>query len=228
MARPKDKNSRRSRAERRRLQKEADAAARGLAANDLGQPNMRVQSLRRLFAWLRPDESDTSRKDFGGTIDQDICDGVGQLHALGLLDGHGHDPLEMRDRAREWGHHYAQLLRCCATRTSSYERMDKGVKEVRYTAADRRFDAMDESLGAMEKAALLSLIVDNLIGDFAGQQVVPWAQALVDEAMLKRGKVPHAMRFPDEHDRSLHRAAIRGMCQLVDATLPMRRNHLAA
>lgn len=218
MARPKDKNSRRSRAERRRQRKAVEDAARGIS-DTRKDPNEKVQARRKTFSFVRDD-----LEGRGGMIDQDIFDGLGQMHAVGLLSGHGHDGKDLRDIGRKWGDHYATLLKCCAVKTSSYERMDRGVKEYVYTKADEAWDNMDEALCGFERMALLSLIVDPMIGDFGGEPVTPWAQALIDEKLAERGVFKALMLFPSAHERELYRAAIRGLCTLYDASLPSRRS----
>lgn len=186
-----------------------------------GAPNRRVLERRNLFAFVRPTKGPDGRH---GSIDQDICDGIGQMHALGLLDGHGHDPQDMRDRGREWGNHYARLLKGLGMKTANYERMAKGVQAIEMTPADYRFDRMDNELGRFERQVLMSLIVDPMIGDHFGQEVVPWAQSLIDQALMERGLFPtEVIRFPDMEDREYLSACIRGLCQLVDGALPQRR-----
>lgn len=179
-----------------------------------------ILARRKLFAFVTPSKGPDGR---GGEIDQDVCDAIGQLHALGLLDGHGLDPTELRDRGREWGAHYAKLLRKSGYKTGGYERMDKGVQEVRLSGADTTFDRMDENLRGIERSALLSLIVDPIVGSWPlGEEEAPWARAIICEALLKRGKLPPSMRFPDANDKAMLDAAIRGLCILVDGALPRR------
>jgi hypothetical protein len=57
------------------------------------------------------------------------------------------------------------------------------------TAADLMFDRMDEALPRYERQVLLSLVVDPLIGHL---ETVPWAQSLIDEALLARGRLDWA------------------------------------
>lgn len=185
------------------------------------EPADHVVRRRNLFAWLKPTNGPDGR---GGTIDQDICDGIGQLHALGLLDGHGHDPQDMRDKGRFWGGHYCKLLRGHGFKTQSYERQDRGRHNPSLTGEDALFDRMDANLPAFERNVLLSLLVDPMIGSgpFA-HEIAPWAQSLIDEALLQRGKqIPQAMVFPTLNDRELLKAAIRGLCALIDGSLPGR------
>lgn len=185
------------------------------------EPNERVQERRMLYAWLHPTKGPDGR---GGSIDQDICDGIGQLHALGLLDGHGHDPQDMRDEGRFWGGHYAKLLKAHGFKTQTYERKDRGQHNASISGADMLFDKMDESLPSYERNVLLSLLVDPVIGSGPfGHDITPWAQSLIDEALLTKGKqISPLMIFPTLNDRELLKAAIRGLCCLVDGALPAR------
>ena len=178
-------------------------------------PAQYILDRRRLFGGIA-----TAPK--GGEIDSEVCDAIGQLCALGLLDGHGHDPVELRDKGRFWGGHYAKLMKGSAVKVSSYERKDRTSGHANaLTGADLMFDRMDENLPSYERVILLSLLVDPLIGH---GDTVPWAQALIDEALLQRKRLPEGrvMRFPDMDDRYKLEACIRGLCVLVDGSLPAR------
>jgi hypothetical protein len=188
---------------------------------DRTQPNMRVLENRRRFSFVRP-PADQRTEGRNGEIDSEICDAIGQLCALGLFDGHGHDPVEMRDKGRFWGGHYAKLMKGLGTKVGSYERSDRSEKSGALTGADMLFDKMDEALPPYERQVLLTLLVDPLIGH---RETVPWAQSLIDHALLERGREPplyRPMRFPDAMDWGHLAAAIRGLCVLVDGALPQR------
>ncbi len=173
---------------------------------------------RNLFAFVTPSKGPDGRH---GEIDQDICDGIGQLHALGLLNGHGLDAKDLRDAGRFFGEHYWTRYRETAPKTGKYERTDKSVSAyLGETAADRRFDRMDESLCGYERAVLMSLVVDTAWGD----EIIPWAQSLIDEELLARRKFRKGVvRFPDEHDRAMLEACVRGLFLIVDGGMEMRR-----
>jgi len=176
-------------------------------------PALYILERRRLFGGIAVAPK-------GGEIDSEVCDGIGQLCALGLLDGHGHDPVELRDKGRFWGGHYAKLMKGSAVKVAAYERRDRTSGDASaLTAADLLFDKMDESLPRYERTILLSLLVDPLIGH---GETVDWAQSLIDEALLERGRIPRAMRFPSLSDREMLKACIRGLCALVDGSLPAR------
>lgn len=208
MGRAKDKNSRRSRAERRRAERAVTDAT----------PNARILELRKQFSFVQPPAKD--RLDGrNGEIDSEICDDIGKMCALGLFDGHGHDPIEMRDKGRFWGCHYAKLMKSQGVKMGAYERADKGRPSGALTAADLLFDRMDENLPTFERNVLLSLVVDPLIGH---EETVPWAHGLICEALLERKRIPVAMQFPTEQDRALLAATIRALAILVDGALPQR------
>lgn len=188
------------------------------------EPCQRVTELRELFAFVRPTKGPDGRQ---GTIDQDICDGIGQLHVLGLLDDHGFESQDLRDKGREWRNHYIGLMRPNGFKTGSYERMDKSRNEPRYTPRDERFDLVDSELRGLERSALLSLLVDPVVGSFPdGKDDAPWVRSHIAYALLERKKlIPHWMqpiRFPDANDHELLKAAIRGLCILCQGLAPAR------
>lgn len=181
------------------------------------EPCQRVIERRELYAWLTPTKGPDGR---GGTIDQDICDGIGQLHALGLLDGHGIDAQDLRDKGREWRNHLVSLLRKSGFKTGSYQRMDKARHEATYTARDERFDELDNELRSLERWALYSLLVDPIVGSYPdNRDNAAWVEAFICEALLTRKKHPPAwmqpVKFPDAYDRNLFDAAVRGLCLLA-------------
>lgn len=205
--------ARRGRKPKSQAQKLKDALERN-------QPADYIIARRKLFSFVQP-PTDKRLDGRNGEIDSEICDAIGQLCALGLFDGHGHDPIEMRDKGRFWGCHYAKLMKGVGVKTGSYERADRSKASGALTAADLMFDRIDEALPTYERSVLLSLIVDPLIGH---DETVPWAQSLIDEALLQRGRlVPHrVVMFPGVHERGLLQAAIRGLLCLIDGALPAR------
>lgn len=210
---------RRGRPRKTAEQKIADALARTA-------PNDRILELRRIFSFVRP-PADKRQDGRNGEIDSEICDTIGQMCALGLFDNHGHDPIEMRDKGRFWGGHYARLFKGSAMKTQNYERADRSKSTGALTAADLLFDRMDEALSdTWERGVLLNLIVDPLLGD----RKVVWAQSLIDEALLERRILPpdRVMIFPGSHEREMLKAAIRGLVTLVDGALPGRYERVAA
>lgn len=190
------------------------------------EPAAYVIQRRQLFAFVTPTKGPEGRV---GTIDQDICDGIGQLHALGLLDKHGHDSQDLRDIGRAWRDHYVMLMRASACEIGKYERADKSEAIAHYTHLDAKFDAMDEALTGFERGALMDLLVDPIIGSWPlGEENSPWVRSIIAEGLIAKGKFPPACRLPDLHDKNLLDAAIRGLCMLIDAGLPARYERRAA
>ena len=66
-------------------------------------PACHILERRRLFSFVTPTKGPDGRV---GEIDQDVCDGIGQLHALVLLDGHGINGKDLRDAGWFYGQHY--------------------------------------------------------------------------------------------------------------------------
>lgn len=156
-------------------------------------------------------------------------DGIGQLWLLGFLDGHGFDDQELRDIGREWRDGYVMLLRKSGYKTGGYERMDKGVAHSTYRASDRRWDKLDSALTGFDRSAMMSLLVDPVVGSWPdGEHESPWVRAIVGEALIAKGRVVKLLRFPDMNDRELLAACIRGLCSLKDASLPGRYERRAA
>jgi hypothetical protein len=181
-------------------------------------PPDHILERRKLFSFVTPTKGPDGRV---GEIDQDICDGIGQLRALGLLDGHGFDATELRDIGREWRDWFTRILRKQGFKAGGYERMDKArEREPRH---NERMDRMDLALTGYERAALMSLLIDPIVGSWPlGEEESAWVRGLIAEALLERGRVVKFVRFPDPNDRALLAAAIRGLCCLKDASLPNR------
>lgn len=188
---------------------------------DRDRPADYIIARRKLFSFVQPPAN--KRQDGrNGEIDSEVCDAIGQLCALGLLDGHGYDPVELRDKGRFWGCHYAKLMKPVGVKTGSYERRDKSHASGALTGEDLLFDRMDEALGSgFERSALLSLVVDPLIGH---REIVPWAQMFIDDELFKRGRFTSCMTVGGvtDSDRGLLNACIRGLCLMTEGSLPGR------
>jgi len=190
-------------------------------AQERNAPNDRVLERRKLFGGIVQLPKDKRLEGRNGEIDSEVCDGIGQLCALGLLDGHGHDPIEMRDKGRFWGQHYARLMKVTGVKMGSYERSSRSEPTHSLTAADLLFDRMDANLASYDRSVLLTLVVDPLIGY---HEIIPWAKSLIDQELLRRHRLPMGVvRFPDAQDWAYLHAAIRALCALVDGALPSRR-----
>lgn len=187
-------------------------------------PPPHVLVKRSLYSFVTPAQGPEGRS---GEIDQEVCDGIGQLHALGLLDGQPIDGLELRNAGREWRDWYVTLLRRQGFKAGGYERMDKAREcEPR---ANERFDRMDDALRGFERLALMSLLIDPVVGSWPnGEENAPWVQSIICEALLKRGRDPRFCRLPSENDRDLLAGSIRGLMALYDEALPNRYERRAA
>ena len=196
-------------------------------ALERNQPADHILARRKLFSFVQP-PSDKRQDGRNGEIDSEVCDAIGQLCALGYLDGHGHDPIELRDKGRFWGGHYAKLMKVVGVKTGGYERRDRSQPTGALTGEDLLFDRMNEALGnGFERSALLSLVVDPLIGH---RENVPWAQMFIDDELFRRGRFHSYMTVGGvtESDRNLLNATIRGLCALVEGALPGRYERRAA
>jgi hypothetical protein len=195
--------------------------------DERNQPADYILARRKLFSFVQP-PSDKRQDGRNGEIDSEVCDAIGQLCALGLLDGHGYDPIELRDKGRFWGGHYAKLMKVVGVKTGGYERRDRSQPTGALTGEDLLFDRMNEALGnGFERSALLSLVVDPLIGH---RETVPWAQMFIDDELFKRGRF-HAYMVAggvNENDRTLLAATVRGLCALAEGSLPGRYERRAA
>jgi hypothetical protein len=179
-------------------------------------PPDHIAERRALFSFLSTD----------GNIDQDVCDGIGQMHALGLLDGHPIDGLELRNIGREWRDWFVALLRHRGFKAGGYERMDKARE--REPRASERLDRMDLALAGFERSALMSLLIDPVIGSWPlGETEAPWVRGIVGAELLKR-KRPVPFVAVSAHDYEMLAAAIRGLFALYDASLPGRYERRAA
>jgi hypothetical protein len=111
--------------------------------------------------------------------------------------------------------------------------MDKSRGEATYTTRDERFDRVDAELRGLERSALLSLLVDPVVGSRPdGRDDAPWVNSHIAYALLEKKKLIPAymqpVRFPDANDHDLLKAAVRGLCILVDGSLPVRFERRAA
>lgn len=213
MGRRKNPNSRRAKAERKRS---PEAAAR-LA--DKGEPNRHVIARREAFGFVKAEK--------GGSVDQDICDAIGQLHALGLLSGHAHDGKDLRDIGREYAELYWERYEATAPKVGSFERHSPGTGEPPpMTRRYERFNMLDAALpiNSMDRVTIQMLLTNHFHSDF----IEGWVQRLIDHEMLKRGKLrPGAVVLLDSpthgHDCTMLGFAVRGLCKLIEAGANKRR-----
>jgi hypothetical protein len=105
--------------------------------------------------------------------------------------------------------------------------MDKArEKEPRH---NERLDRMDDALDGYERSALMSLLIDPIVGSWpSGEEEAPWVRSIIGEALLRKHRTIAFLRMPDGNDYSLLQAAVRGLFCLHDASLPGRYERRAA
>jgi hypothetical protein len=211
--------ARRGRPKKSKDQKLRDALERN-------QPADYILERRRLFSFVQP-PSDKRQDGRNGEIDSEVCDAIGQMCALGLLDGNGYDPIELRDKGRFWGGHYAKLFKGMAAKTGSWERKDRSTPSGALTGEDLLFDRMDESLDEYDRRVLLTLVVDPLIGH---EEHVWWAKTLIDDELFKRGRFysGQVIGAVTDTERAYRDAVVRALCCLTEGSLPGRYERRAA
>jgi hypothetical protein len=201
-----------------------DNSGRLIPPGKFTPPPLHIIERRNLFSFATPTKQPDGRV---GEIDQDVCDGIGQFHALGLLDGHPIDGLELRNIGREWRDWFVSLLRKQGFKGGGYERMDKARE--REPKHNERLDRMDDALRGFERSALMSLLIDPIVGSWpCGEEEAPWVRSLIGVALIERKRPVKVVRFPDANDHALLAAAIRGLFCLYDASLPGRYERRAA
>jgi hypothetical protein len=193
-------------------------------ALERNQPADYILERRKLFSFVQPDKRLDGRN---GEIDSEVCDAIGQMCALGLLDGNGYDPIELRDKGRFWGGHYAKLFKGMAAKTGSYERKDRSTPSGALTGEDLLFDRMDETLDEYDRRVLLTLVVDPLIGH---EEHVWWAKTLIDDGLFRRGRFysGQVIGMVTDTERAYRDAVVRALCCLTEGSLPGRYERRAA
>jgi hypothetical protein len=166
----------------------------------------------------------------GGKAVDHVHDGIGQLWALDFLDGHGFDDTALRDAGRTFAELYWSRYSLTAPKTAKLERASRTTNAYAgYTARDRIFDRMDDSLrpGYIERAAVVTCCVDHWFSD----AIVDWAQPLIVTELVRRGRIRNrreydgldcAIMLPLVEHRTMLDGLIRGLCLLIDAGLPAR------
>jgi hypothetical protein len=212
---------------RKRKEGPRDKSGRLLQPGKFTPPPEHIAKLRQVFSFVTPSKGPDGRT---GEIDQDICDGIGQLHALGMLDNQPIDALELRNIGREWRNGYLIAMKPCAYRTQKFERQDKGKHESQYTGADERWDRMDSALTGFDRSALYDLLVEPEIGSWPmGERFAPWVRGVIHDQLGRRKRLPpDTFVHLSANDYFLLESAIRGLFVLYDASLPGRFERRAA
>lgn len=192
--------------------------AKAAEANGRVEPSERVQALRALYhgALIRG----------GRDVRDDIHDGIGQLHALDFLDGHGIEAEHLRDAGRQYAALYWRRNGATAPSGQRLERGDRAKESLRITKDDLKYDACSEALRGMsyERGVLELLCCDYWFTD----SLAPFAFRLVTTELLKRGRRPPVVELATAHDCDLLGALIRALCAVHDVLLPGRYQRLAA
>jgi hypothetical protein len=202
-----------------------DKNDRLIPAGKFTPPADHIVAKRKLWSFVTPTKGPDGRT---GEIDQDVCDGIGQFCALGILDNPAVDPVVLRDVGREWRNLHLKLIAPVSMKTGGYERVSAGSAEKplglqRLNARDRdRYEKLDGALSGSARSALHMLLIEPEVGTWPlGQENVGWVQAVINEGLLKRGKVVPflAMSMQDTFWKD---EAIVGLFALYDASLPSR------
>jgi hypothetical protein len=156
----------------------------------------------------------------------DIFDGIGQLHAIGMLDGHGIDGKLMRDAGREYIGLYNYTFIDLLPKGSDLERAyggrsSSGKSDLIPPATSRelRFERMDALLPmrSQEREWTHKLLLDH----FGLDTVHPLVTRLVN-FRFAQWKLPVAGQVAGADDFQLLGCILRGLFALADGSMPDR------
>jgi hypothetical protein len=156
----------------------------------------------------------------------DVFDGIGQLHALGYLDGHGLDGKLLREAGREYiglyNYYFIDLLPKGADLQRAYGgRTGSGKSDALppATARDLRFARMDGVLatGSDERYWTQKILLDN----FGLDEVHPLVDRLVNYRFAQ-WKLPVVGRVAGAEDFRALGCILRGLFALADGAMPER------
>jgi hypothetical protein len=162
----------------------------------------------------------------------DIFDGIGQLHAIGMLEGHGIDGKLMREAGREyiglWNYTYIDLLPKGSDLERAYGgRQASGKADALppATRRDIRFAQLDDLLptGSDERKWTHKILLDH----FGLDTVHPLVERLVNYRFAQWG-CQVAGRIAGNEDFETLACVLRGLFALADGAMPERRWGLAA
>jgi hypothetical protein len=162
----------------------------------------------------------------------DIFDGVGQLHAIGMLEGHGIDGKLLREAGREYvglyNYYFIDLLPKGSDLQRAYGGKANGGKSELIPPATRReirFAQLDALLprGSEERYWTHKLLLDH----FGLDSVLPLVDRLVN---YKRAqwKLPVGGEIAGARDFHTLGHILRGLFALADGAMPERKWGLAA
>jgi hypothetical protein len=157
----------------------------------------------------------------------DVFDGIGQLHAVGMLEGHGIDGKLLREAGREYvglyNYYFIDLLPKGSDLQRAYGgRVNGGKSELIPPATRReiRFTQLDDLLprGSEERYWTQKLLLDH----FGLDTVPPLVERLVN---YKRAqwKLPVAGEIATATDFHTLGYILRGLFALADGAMPERR-----
>jgi hypothetical protein len=156
----------------------------------------------------------------------DIFDGIGQLHALGFLDGHGIDGKLLREAGREYvglyNYYFIDLLPKGSDLERAYGGKSGGGKFDMIPAATRReirFAVMDDLLprGSPERYWTQQILLDH----FGLDTVHPLVDRLVNYR-LAQWHLPVAGMVAGAEDFQKLGCILRGLFALADGAMPDR------
>lgn len=161
----------------------------------------------------------------------DIFDGVGQLHAVGLLEGHGLDGKLLREAGREYvglyNYYFIDLMpKGCDLERAYGGRSGSGKSDLIPPATRRelRFAVLDELLprGSETRYWTQKILLDH----FGLDTVHPLVERLVNYKLAQwrlpvAGLVASDDGIKDDFKRLAH--VLRGLFALADGAMPERR-----
>jgi hypothetical protein len=156
----------------------------------------------------------------------DVFDGVGQLHAIGMLDGHGLDGALLRDGGRDYiglyNYYYIDMLPKGADLERAYGgRSGSGKSDLLppATRRDIRFAQLDDLLpmGSDERRWTQRLLLDH----FGLDMVHPVIDRLVN-FRFAQWRLPVAGLVASDEDFQVLGCFLRGLFALADGSMPSR------
>jgi hypothetical protein len=162
----------------------------------------------------------------------DVYDGVGQLHAVGMLEGHGLDGKLLRNAGREYiglyNYIYIEMLPKSSDLQRVYTQSGTGKSDLipDATAREKRFAKLDAvlPLGSSERYWAQKILLDH----FGLDNVHPLVDRLVNYRMNQwrlplPGGAERDMRTAGAEDFQLLGYVLRALFALADGAMPERR-----